>query len=214
METPRFPEDISYGSTGGPMYNTDVITVNSGFETRNANWVQSRHEYNVAFGIRTQAYLDELIEYFHAVQGKAIGFRYKDWADYKSCSVTETVAVTDQTIGTGDSTTGSDGTATYQITKTYTKGSYSVARDITKPVSGTVLVEVNGVTKTESTHYTIDYTTGIITFTGSNRPLTGELVKCGYEFDVPVRFDTDTLSINLEMYEHGTVDVPLVELRI
>ena len=79
IETPRFPDDISYGSLGGPNYSTDIVTVQSGFETRNVNWLESRHSYDAAFGIRTEAQLSDLLSYFHAMQGRANTFRFKDW---------------------------------------------------------------------------------------------------------------------------------------
>lgn len=302
LETPRFPDTISYGSSGGPGFSTDVITVSSGYETRNVNWIQARHTYDVAFGIRSQAYLNDLVEFFQTMKGKAYGFRYKDWGDYTS-SGSDTVTLIDQIIGTGESVIGnpiedipgsitgdivqrtifSDSTRSepegyfegltilflitnggvnngkaatitdydhltgtftidadnldadltigdtyeiarthtkdFQLVKNYTQGSQITVRDISKPVGtglgdSTILIGVDGVLKTEHTHYTIDYTTGMVTFINNNVPLIGEAITAGYEFDVPCRFDTDELTINLEMYDHGTVSVPLVELRI
>ena len=294
IESPRFPDKISYGSSGGPSYSTDVITVNSGYETRNQNWVQSRHKYDAAFGVVSEPRLSELITYFHAMAGKAHEFRYKDWGDYLSCNLKSIPARTDQSLGFGDSTNGTNSgvftgdittvsaqrttfidttrtevddyfndliliftsgsniglTATiinfisstkqfiidpsnlisdlvigddysitkaftdeFQISKTYTAGLFT-EREITKPISGTVLVEVNGILKVETTDYTIDYTIGIITFISGDVPLEGEEIKCGYEFDVPCRFDTDELNINFEAYSIGNVSVPIIEVRI
>jgi len=212
LESPRFPDDISYGSTGGPSYNTDVITVNSGHETRNINWTQARHKYNVAFGIRTQEYLNDLVEFFQAMRGKAYGFRYKDWNDYTSSS-TSVIMDTDQQIGIGDSTDGFAGTSNFQIIKNYIAG-YVHVRDIVKIVPDSLIVSVDGISQIEGTHYTINNNTGMLSFISGQKPLEDQLIKAGYEFDVPVRFDTDELNINLEMYEHGTTDVPLVELRL
>lgn len=219
IESPRFPEKISYGSSGGPSYNTDIITVNSGYETRNVNWSEARHKYDASFGVITEDLLSELIDFFHAMMGKANSFRYKDWGDFKSCKLKQIPASNDQSIGFGDSTNGTDGTNTFQIIKKYTAGLVQV-RDIKKPISGTVLVEVNGNLKIENTHYTIDYTTGIITFTSGNVPLADdgngnpEEIKCGYEFDVPCRFDTDELNINFDAYSVGSTSVPIIEVRI
>jgi len=212
LESPRFPEDISYGSSGGPSYNTDVITVNSGHETRNVNWAQARYAYNVAFGIRTQEYLNGLVEFFHAVRGKAYGFRYKDWSDYTS-SNTADITDTDQQIGIGSSSDGYDGTSNFQVIKNYSAG-YLQVRDITKIVPGTLIVSVANIPQILNTHYTVDNNTGMVSFISGQVPLEDQIIKVGYEFDVPVRFDTDELNINLEMYEHGTTDVPLLELRI
>lgn len=203
QESTRFPDDISFGSSGGPAYSTDVVTVSSGYETRNINWSQARHEYDAAFGIRDQTYLANLIEFFHAVKGKAKAFRFKDWSDYTS-SGTDNVSSTDQLLGVGN---GSD--TEFQLKKTYSYG-FVTEREIKKPVTGTVFVSLNDVT--QSTGWSVDTTTGIITF--DTAPSGGTIIKAGFEFDVPCRLDTDTLSINLEMYQHGTTSVPIVEVRI
>ena len=208
IESPRFPVDISYGSTGGPGWSTNVVETDSGAESRNQRWSYPRHKYDVAYGIKTLATLETLLSYFHVVGGKAIGFRYKDHMDYKSCSRTGTPAATDCAIGTG---TGA--LAAFQIYKTYTQGSYTRNRKIVKPIASTVSIAVAGVTKTLTTHYALDATTGIVTFTGGNLPTTGQAVTAGFEFDVPVRFDTDELSINLDNYNSGASSVILIELK-
>lgn len=207
VESPRFPDKISYGSSGGPKFNTDVIKIESGYESRNINWSQARHMYDAAFGVADEDRLSELINFFKAMRGMAHSFRYKDWADYKSCDLTATPARTDQTIGTAD------GIETdFQITKTYTAG-LTYTRTIDKPVNGTLLVEVNGVLQTEGAlnDYEVDYTTGIISF--NSAPSTGD-IKCGYEFDVPCRFDTDELSITIDAYAVGSTTVPIIEVKI
>lgn len=213
IESPRFPDDISYGSSGGPKYRTHVVTVTSGYETRNQKWVNARHEYDAQFGIASVEQLSNLNDYFHAMLGKKNGFRYKDWGDFKSCGPNDTPASSDQEIGTGTGTTGSDGQAEFQVIKTYSAGEVT-ERDINKLVDGTLLVEVDGVPKTIIVDYTVDYDTGLITFTSGNIPLVGEVIKCGYEFDVPCRFDTDTLNINFSAYGVGDTTVPIIEIRL
>ncbi len=193
----RFPVDIAFSSSGGPEYSTDIVIVQSGHEQRNANWSQARARYNVAHGVKTQAQLDALIAFFRARKGRADGFRFKDWADYK---------VTGQNIGTGD------GTATvFQLKKTYTSGSGNETRTITKPVSGTLAVYKNAVLQTSG--YTADTTNGQITF--SIAPANGVAITADFEFDVPVRFDTDRLSASLDTYgSHSWNEIPIVEVRI
>lgn len=213
----RFPDNISYGSKGGPKFNTTIISVNSGFEYGNINWDNAKHEYDVALGVRTQSELSDLIKFFQVARGKGHYFRYKDWMDYKSCDVEDTVSNIDQAIGTGN------GTLTiFQLSKTYTLGGVTInERNITRPVNSTILIAIDGTTKTEDTYtngtsnnnndYWIDYDTGIVTF--NSAPLTNEVVTWGGEFDVPCRFDTDELSISLDFYEHGSTSIPVVEVR-
>ena len=209
-ETPRFPEDIARGSSGGPGYLTDVVVYLSGKEDGNSIWAYPRHSYNAAYGVRSISSLEDLLAFFHVAKGRLNSFRYKDFADFKSCKTGDDLSATDQIIGTGDSTTGSDGTASYQLIKTYTSGS-TQTRLIQKPVSGTVVVAIDDVATTD---FAVNTTTGIITFTDGNRPLAGEVITAGYEFDVPVRFDTDSLITVLSHYKHGDTDVPLIEVKI
>ena len=208
IETPRFPADISYGSRGGPGYNTTIIEVNSGDEYRNIGWENALCRFDVAYGVRDQDDMEELIKYFHAMVGRLHGFRFKDHSDYKSCKIYESVAATDSFLGYGD---GSE--TEFQIKKEYDEAELDRSyRKITKPISGTVLVRVNYILLTETTDYTIDYATGIISL---NTPAPNGLpVQSGFEFDVPVRFDSDQLPIDLENYLNANARVPLVEIKL
>lgn len=200
LETPRFPDDIAYGSAGGPGFKTFVFEGHSGIEQRNVAWSRARGKWNVAYGIRDKSAMDTVRALFYSVNGRAIGFRFKDWSDYE---------LTNENIGTGDGTT-----RVFTIKKTYTSGALSYERRIFKPVSA-LTVKVNGVTKTVSTHYDIDYTTGILTFTLGNAPTNGHAVTVTGEFDVPVRFDTDELAAKHDSWENETWDsIPIVELLL
>jgi len=193
----RFPTDIAYGSAGGPQYSTDVVITQSGYEQRNANWSQARAEYNVAHGVKTQAQLDTLIAFFRARKGRADGFRFKDWTDYQ---------ITAQAIGTGN---GSN--KIFQLVKTYVNGGITETRTIKKPVSGTVNIYLNAVL--QNSGYTLDTTTGLLTFTTA--PGNGVAVTADFQFDVPVRFDTDRLAATVDSYgSRSWHDIPIVEIRV
>lgn len=206
LETPRFPEDISYKSKGGPMYNTTVITVDSGYEQRNINWALPKCVFDVSYGVKTQQQLYYLLEFFHVVAGRGHSFRYKDWSDFKSCDdqTHGTLSDTDQTIGTGDAAT-----KTFQLQKLYEKGVLSRVRYITKPVAGTTIVALDGVPQVSG--WTVDDTTGIITFTVA--PGGGVVVSAGFEFDVPVRFDSDSIETQFDNYDLGSTSVGMQEVR-
>lgn len=208
LETPRFPVDISYGSTFSTRRNTSVVSTQSGHEWRNRNWSASRKQYDIGYGTRSQAQAYAVIEFFEAVGGRADAFRFKDWSDYKSLGPDDTPANDDQNFGTGDGST-----VAFQLTKTYTKGALSFSRTITKPVSGTILIAVNAVAQTEGggNDYTIDYTTGIVTF--NSAPTSGHAITWGGEFDVPVRFDQDELTIDIRSLDAASLSIPLVEVR-
>ena len=204
----RFPADLSFGSAGGPERRTEIVTLTNGFEERNTPWSASRHRYDAGFGIRSLDDLETLIAFFEARQGQLYGFRWKDWSDYKSCPASSTVTCVDQPIGTGDGAT-----TDFPLTKTYQSGAQNYAREVTKPVAGTVHVGLDGIDQVEGTDYTVDTATGVISFTTA--PAGGTSVTAGYEFDVPVRFDTDRILVSVASFQAGDVpSVPVVEVRI
>jgi len=201
----RFPDDISRGARGGPERRTQIVELASGDEERNACWANSRRRYDAAYGIRRADDLVAVVAFFEARNGRLYGFRWKDWADFKSCLPSQTPAATDQVIGTGDGAT-----TAFQLVKSYVSGSQSWTRTITKPVAGTVLVAIDGVDVT--TGWSVDTMTGLITFTTA--PAAGAAITAGFEFDVPVRFDTDTLDVTLDIERLGSItSIPLIEVR-
>ncbi len=129
----RFPDNISRGARGGPERRTQIVELASGDEERNASWANSRRRYDVAYGIRRADDLAAVVAFFEARNGRLHGFRYKDWADYKSCLPSQPVAPTDQPIGTGNGAV-----TTFALLKRYTSGAQSWTRAIAKPVAGTV----------------------------------------------------------------------------
>src|ERR1700749_648324 len=153
----RFPTAIAFHSTGGPERKTEIVTVGSGFEERNAVWANSRRRYDVGSGVKTLDDLSSVIAFFEARLGRLYGFRFKDFADFKSCAPGAAVTPADQSVGTGDGTT-----TAFQLIKTYASGPANWIRRIAKPVDGTVRVAVAGVEQT--TGITIDPTTGLISF--------------------------------------------------
>jgi uncharacterized protein (TIGR02217 family) len=201
----RFPDAISRGARGGPERRTQIVELASGAEERNASWANSRRRYDVAYGIRRADDLAAVVAFFEARNGRLHGFRFKDWADFKSCLPSQTPGPTNQPIGTGN------GAATlFQLTKHYTSGAQSWTRAITKPVAGTVAVALNGATQVSG--WSVSTATGLITFTTA--PAAGVAITAGFEFDVSVRFDTDALDVTLDLERLGSItSIPLVEIR-
>jgi uncharacterized protein (TIGR02217 family) len=138
-----------------------------------------------------------MIAFFRARKGKAYGFRFKDWTDYKA---------TGQPLGAGD-----DATTAFQLVKRYPSGSAVEVRSIVKPVAGTVRVYLDGVEQLSG--WSVDVTTGLVTFTSP--PDEDVDVSADFEFDAPVRFDTDHMAVTIETYKlHRWQQIPIVELRI
>ncbi|MBW7922822.1 MAG: DUF2460 domain-containing protein [Rubellimicrobium sp.] len=119
----RFPENISRGARGGPERRTQVVELGSGDEERNASWADSRRRYDVSYGIRRADDLAAVVAFFEARGGRLHGFRFKDWADWKSCLPSGTPAATDQLLGTGDGST-----TDFALVKHYASGAQSWPR--------------------------------------------------------------------------------------
>lgn len=204
----RFPAALSFGSVGGPERRTEIVALTNGYEERNTPWAQSRRRYDAGVSLRSLDDIGELIAFFEARQGQLNGFRWKDWSDFKSCRASAEVRFDDQLIGIGDgSTTG------YQLIKTYASGAESQVRVIAKPVAGTVRIGLQGDEVQDGVHYSVDAATGVVTF--ASPPAVNERVTAGYEFDVPVRFDTGRIQVSVASFQAGDVpQVPVVEVRL
>lgn len=204
----RFPAALSFGSSGGPERLTEIVTLANGHEERNAPWKHSRRRYDAGIGVRSLDDIEDLIAFFEARSGRLYGFRWKDWSDYKSCLPSKEPSFLDQIIGTGDGET-----TVFELSKTYRSGSHSYTRQVKKPVAGSVMIGVEGASYEEGTQFSIDVDTGLVTFV--DPPEVDADITAGFEFDVPVRFDTDRIFTSLASFQAGEIpDVPVVELRI
>jgi uncharacterized protein (TIGR02217 family) len=203
----RFPAALSAGSSGGPERRTDIVELSSGFEERNSPWAHSRRRYDAGLSIRSLDDLAEVIAFFEARHGRLYGFRWKDWADHRSCRPSAQPAASDQLLGTGDGQG-----RVFRLRKAYRSGSQQYIRPVTKPVAGTVRIAIAGVALPAAA-FTMDAANGTVTLAAA--PLTGADVTAGFEFDVPVRFDTDLISASLASLTAGEIpSIPVVEVRV
>ncbi|GGD40653.1 DUF2460 domain-containing protein [Sinisalibacter lacisalsi] len=204
----RFPPNLSFGSVGGPERRTEVVTLANGYEERNTPWAHSRRRYDAGVSMRSLDDLETLISFFEARRGQLYGFRWKDWADFKSCQPSKEVDYRDQLIAMGDGET-----TAFQLVKTYRSGESSYDRPVHKPVAGSVRLGLHGDALVETVHYQVDTATGIVTF--ASPPAAGAEVTAGFEFDVPVRFATDRIETSVASFKAGDVpSVPVVEVRV
>jgi uncharacterized protein (TIGR02217 family) len=186
-----FPDAVARGATGGPGFSTNVVTLGSGAERRNIQWADARGEWNISTGIRTRAEMQAVIAHFYIVKGRGYSFRFKDWTDYQA---------TDQAMAEVTPTV-------WQLVKRYNVGGYEHVRTITKPVLGTVAIKIGG---SPVAPLDIDYLTGLVTF--GSAP--GSAPTASFEFDVPVRFDTDKLPVQANAWDQQIVSqINLIEVK-
>ncbi|HEY0236749.1 MAG TPA: DUF2460 domain-containing protein [Afipia sp.] len=202
-----FPLDIALKSAGGPERKTEIVTFGSGREQRNARWAHSRRRYDAGYGVKTFESLQEVVAFFEERRGQLYGFRWRDRLDHSSSS-SASLTPQDQLIGTGDGAN-----ATFQLIKSYGSLYAPYARPIAKPVPGSVRIAVAGV-ETIAENFSCDSATGIVTFAAGHIPAIGAAVTAAFTFDVPVRFDTDYLEVDLSAFAAGAIPkIPLVEIK-
>jgi len=199
----RFPIEIGLGAVSGPQHNTLVATAANGREVRIEAWSMPLLRFDVSSGVKTRSQYEEIIRFHRARGGRARAFRFRDWADYQ---------LPRTQIGTTNGTQ-----ATFQIVKYYASGPVTRTRNITKPVSGTVRCWIGGVERTlgaGATQFTVNLTTGVITIGATLAATVGQPVEVSCEFDVPVRFEADTMALRLDLADIGEwPSIPLVEVR-
>lgn len=203
----RFPLDIARGARGGPERQTQIVTLASGREVRNSRWAHSRRRYDAGLGLRSLDALAQVVSFFEERRGRLYGFRWRDRLDCRSCPPSQEPGADDQLIGSGDGTT-----PTFQLCKSYGSGLQAYRRDIAKPVAGSVLVAVDGIVQPPEA-FICDMATGLVTFAAGHIPAAGATVSAGFSFDVPVRFDTDAIEVDLSAFEAGEIPrIPIVEI--
>jgi len=202
----RFPLAVSFGATGGPERRNEIVLLTSGAEKRNARLAHSRRRYDAGTGIRSLEDLYDVLAFFEARRGSLHAFRFRDPFDMKSCRPQEVPDALDQEIGTGDAVA-----TRFVLTKTYGEGADAYRRPIRRPVAGSLLVAVDGAVQQEGEDFSFDTATGEVIFAAP--PPEGTAITAGYEFDVPVRFDVDSLPVSLTAFKAGQIpSIPLIEV--
>ncbi|RXR30346.1 DUF2460 domain-containing protein [Sphingobium fluviale] len=199
-----FPLSIGKEASVTPAFSTQTVESISGHERRSSDWADARLRFDAGPGVRSEADLVTLIEFFRARRGAARGFRFTDPFDNQSAPVGQVVSPVDQRLGTGDGVTSQ-----FRLAKYYGSGADAQQRLISRPVAGTIRVAANGVELTSGWQHLGG---GVISF--STAPANGVILTAGFRFDVPVRFAEDALEVNRATFAAGEApSVPLVEIR-
>ncbi len=199
----EFPLSLAFGASGGPQRFTQITPLTNGAEQRNTPHAHSKRRYNAGAGIKSLDDLHTLIAFFEARRGQLYSFRFKDPTDFKSCRPSHAISALDQSLGLGD------GVQTqFQLVKTYSDALGHYVRPIKTPVENSVRVAVNGV----EVGFEAEPITGRVTL--EIAPEQDAVITAGFEFHVPVRFDSDALDLTLEAFGAGeAAHIPLIEVR-
>ena len=202
-----FPTDVSLGARGGPERRTEIVLTGSGREERNQRWSRSRRKWNAGYGVKRLSQIEPVIAFFEERRGRLYGFRWRDPLDHRSCGAGSPPTPLDQLLGVGDGAR-----AVFQIVKKYGANFAPYARDILKPVAGSVRVAVGGV-ELSPANYSVDGATGLLTFAPGHVPGATLTVTAGFLFDTPPRFDADYLEIDAASFQAGEIpQIPLIEI--
>lgn len=203
-----FPIPLSFGATGGPERRNEIVTLRSGKERRNARSALSRRRYDAGTALRSIDDLYLVMSFFEARRGSLHGFRFRDPFDAKSCAPGDVPSAHDQPLGVGDGSR-----SIFHLAKAYGEGEDAVLRPVHKPRADGVKIAVAGTVLASGVDFTVDETSGTVTLLPHAVPGPGAMVTGGFEFDVPVRFDMDHLSLNLEAFRAGQIPaIPLLEI--
>lgn len=202
----RLPEKWSAGSAGGPAWSTVKVPLESGEIYREARWQHPLHRYEIAHNVKRPEDIAELRAFHFARSGSHRGFLLKDWLDWTSAADGQAgTTMLDQPLGTG---TGAQ--TQFQLVKRYPDTVHPYDRVIRWPVAGTLKIAVNGVLKTSGV--AVARGTGIVTLTPA--PAAAAVITAGFEFDVPVAFEDDWLSVTWDTINSRSAgSVPVEELR-
>ena len=155
---------------------TTILELGDQAEQRIPQGTDGRRKFNASLGVRSLKDLQDLLKVHALRHGETYGFKVRDLVDYTVARGTEgTLQYTYNGV-----------TASFQLQKVYTDAAATWIREIYKPESGSVKVYKNGSLQTVTTHYIINYATGIITFV--TPPAAGSVIEWEGRFYVPVRF--------------------------
>ncbi len=197
----RFPIDISYGAQGGPRFRTTVVETAGGHEFRNAVWAAARAEWTIAYDALGQGELDTILAFWYARSGRLRAFRFFDWTDNAKAG---------QKIGDGDGQT-----TAFQCVKTYSSGGVTYTRTLTKLIHNETLAQgigllklkffLDAVEQTETTDWTVDVNTGIVTFVTAPGPAVWQ-ASTAYSVGDKVSATAGALELKFRTVQAGTSD--------
>jgi uncharacterized protein (TIGR02217 family) len=168
----------AYGWQGGPSIDVLIKRLVSGREKRKPQSFVRLHSYILPYqNISDSDHLQYIKSAYMALGGPTDSFLVKDYEDFRAI---------DEPLGISPA-----GSTPVQLLRTYTFGSASYSRTITKPVAGAVISQ-NGIPKAG----TLDTLTGL--FTPTTAWTAAAVLTWDGQFRVPVRFDQMTLTSTID----------------
>lgn len=192
----RFPENINYGSGFSDEHSVNIVSTVGGDEFRSLRHPYLQSSLDVDFTRQRDDVISQIIALNRRANGTYRGFRVKNFLDFSTNNFRGVPTAFDQPMV-------SLGSGQYQITRWYGTSTDPLAsrRRIRKPVSATGLVGVSGAVHSPSL-YTIDYTTGIVTFTINK---TGTISAITKAVQAVITIGTHTMLVGESVYISGVL---------
>lgn len=159
----RLPVGVRMGASYGDDFNVEITETASDSEYRQLVHPFPRRVWTVFYTQQTADIWDQILALYYRAYGRFAGFRVKAIDDYSTNGRTGTPTAVDQALGIV--TAGS----VYQLQKAYGTGGTPLSiglpvRTLFKPVAGTVKVAIGALEQAITTMWTVDTTTGRVTF--------------------------------------------------
>lgn len=200
---PTFPSCPTYGFSVTPLLLVKKTSLESGRKRRDRKWQQGLRRFEgMPIGEKPQDDIESILNFFWAIGGESVIFRLKDWTDYKSSLLDDSVSFLDQAFVERD-----ESPAGFQLVKTYLEpvSGLSMVRRISRPIGSTIRVANELGVEQAASRWTLDESTGILTPEGS---FVGTPSSWGGEFDVPSAFDgSPQIEITNKKIQNCTVTI-------
>ena len=171
---------------------TDIVTMMSGRERRNAGWAFKKMQFSASYVNLQQQAQDEIVQAFYACNGPLMLFRFRDPGDWRVD--TSPLVVDPSLVGT---------IAPVQLTKRYQYGP-AYADRVIQAVSTCTVLTAGGAARP----VTVDDQLGTVTPT---TPWAAGQHTWSGTFDLWVRFNSDDLDVTMKNVGLSTADIELIE---
>jgi uncharacterized protein (TIGR02217 family) len=157
-------DDILIGATYTEEYNVEITTTSGGQEYRRLVHNLPRRSFVISYNMSQGDIWTKVLSLYHRCYGMYAGFRLKTRDDYTTNGYIGVPTATDQNLALVSA-------GVYQLQKAYGIGGATQlsiglpTRTIYKPVTGTTEVAISNVPQT--TYWSVDTTTGLVTFSAN-----------------------------------------------
>lgn len=161
----RLPIAVRTGASYADDYNVEISETTSQSEYRRLIHPYPRRTYDIFYTQQTAEIWAEILALYHRCYGKYAGFRVKSWDDFSSNNRIGIPTAFDQPLAL----ISAGPPKIYQLQIAYGQGGNQLSiglpvRSIFKPVTNTTLIAIGAIIAPETVMWTIDESTGRITF--------------------------------------------------